>query len=57
VFLAARGMRNLDGDDETIEDSATRDLLQHLARKIHIKALLAAFTLTVIVYVFLRWRD
>lgn len=47
-------MRNFDAGEEAIEDSATRELLEGVARKIHISALLTAFTLTLLVFVFLK---
>lgn len=49
MLLAARGMRNLDGGEEAIEDSATRVLLKRAAWKIHLGALLLALGLTLAV--------
>jgi len=48
VFLAARGLRNLDAGEEAIEDSATIALLQRVAKEIHVRALLWALALTLL---------
>ena len=48
MFLAARGVRNLDAGDEAIQDSATIALLQRAAKEIHIRALLLALALTLL---------
>ena len=48
MFLAARGLRNLDAGEEVIEDSATTALLRRVAKRIHVQALLLALGLTVL---------
>jgi hypothetical protein len=48
VFLAARGLRNLDAGDEAIEDSAAITLLRRMAKEIHVRALLLALALTLL---------
>jgi len=48
VFLAARGLRNLDAGDEAIEDAATIALLRLAVKKIHVRALLLALGLTLL---------
>ena len=48
MFLAARGLRNLDAGDEAIEDSTTRALLRRAAKEIHVGALLLALALTLL---------
>jgi hypothetical protein len=48
VFLAARGLRNLDAGDEAIQDSAAIALLRRAAKEIHVRALLLALALTVL---------
>ena len=48
MFLAARGLRNLDAGDEAIEDSATIALLRRAAKEIHVRALLLALALTLL---------
>jgi hypothetical protein len=46
VFLAARGLRNLDAGDEAIDDAAARALLRRGARNLHLRAALWALGLT-----------
>ena len=48
MFLAARGLRNLDAGEEVIEDSATTALLRRVAKKIHFQAILLALVLTLL---------
>ena len=48
MFLAARGVRNLDAGDEAIEDSAAITLLRRMAKEIHVRALLLALALTLL---------
>lgn len=48
MFLAARGVRNLDAGDEAIQDSAAIALLRRAANKIHVRVLLLALALTVL---------
>jgi len=48
VGLASRGSRNLTGEIEKIEDEAELSQVQRQARKVNIKALLAAIALTLI---------
>jgi hypothetical protein len=48
VFLAARGLRNLDAGEEAIDDSAAIALLRRAAKEIHVRALLLALALTLL---------
>ena len=48
MFLAARGLRNLDAGEEAIEDSAMIALLRRVAKEIHVRALLLALALTLL---------
>ena len=48
MFLAARGLRNLDAGDEAINEAATIALLRRAAKEIHIRALLLALALTLL---------
>ena len=48
MFLAARGLRNLDAGEEAIEDSATIALLRRVSKDIHVRALLLALGLTLL---------
>ena len=48
MFLAARGLRNLDAGEEAIEDSAMIALLRGVAKEIHVRALLLALALTLL---------
>jgi hypothetical protein len=48
VGLASRSSRNLTGKEEKIEDDAELTQVQRQARKVNIKAFLAAIVLTLI---------
>jgi hypothetical protein len=48
VLLAARGTRNLDEGEETIEDRGLADALRRRARGIWIRSLVLALGLTLI---------
>jgi hypothetical protein len=48
VFLAARGLRNLDAGEEAIEDSAMIALPRRVAKEIHVRAFLLALALTLL---------
>ena len=48
MFLAARGLRNLDSGEEAIDDLATTALLRRVANKIHFQAILLALALTLL---------
>jgi hypothetical protein len=54
VFLAARGLRNLDAGDEAIQDLAAIALLRRAAKEIHVRALLLALALTVLTVLLTR---
>ena len=48
MFMAARGLRNLDAGEEAIEDSAAIVLFRRAAKEIHVRALLLALALTLL---------
>ena len=48
MSLAARGARNLDDGIEAINDKDVRDQLQRQARRVYLKAVLAAAAVTLL---------
>ena len=48
MILAARGARNLDGGEEPVNDSGVLAELRWKAKRIHIKSVLAAASLTLL---------
>lgn len=46
MALAARGARNMDTGDETVEEEAEKVTLRRQARRIHVESALAAAALT-----------
>ncbi len=48
MALAARGARNLDTEEEAIQDEAVKDTLRRQARAVHVKSVLAAGILTLL---------
>lgn len=50
MILAARGRRNLDLGEETVEDSNAELGLRRMARKVHFMALLSALILTLLLW-------
>jgi len=51
VALAARGARNLDTEEEAIQDEAVKATLRHQARAVHVKSVLVGGVLTLLVLV------
>ena len=46
MSLGSRGLRDLDGGPEKVQDAAERRAIGRQVRKVHIKALVAALVLT-----------
>jgi hypothetical protein len=49
VALAARGVRNMDGGDETIDDPVVLAQMRRQARRVHTRAALLAVVVTAVV--------
>jgi hypothetical protein len=52
IALAARGMCNMDDGEQRIEDAATAAQLRTKARRINRRALITAFIITLVCFVF-----
>lgn len=52
IALAARGTCNLDAGEQKIEDSRLQAKLREKARKVHIRALIMATALTLLILIF-----
>lgn len=48
MFLAARGARNLDGEEEQIEDPEELAQVRRQALRVHVESVLTAIVLTAI---------
>jgi hypothetical protein len=48
VFLAARGLRKMNGEEEEIEDPEKLARVRRQARWVHVKAVLAGIALTAV---------